>query len=270
MTKNAVRVWILSAISALLAATPSYAVNLFSDNFDGPTLNPVWQAELPDAPWRFPQDDGVAAYVGAPNYSFQTLDHVSVIRLNSVLNNAQRVGWSSSQVFSVSDVPIVYEARFNTLTISASTSIDEFIEIWLLDASNPANYDRVALTAPGLGTQRFLTTSTSIIDYGLDTGIEPKGLGFTFADNTWYRLAISGSKVGQVHAAVYDDSGKSELIGADLGHTLSAYASGFRIGIAQSMGRPGTPSPTDVAIDSVAVYTHYTPILPEGFWTPPH
>jgi hypothetical protein len=262
MSRLIVRFWVFSAFIILFAATPSYAINLFFDDFDGPTLNPVWQAELPDAPWRFPQDTGIATYIGAPNYTFQSLDGASVIRLDSVLNNGQRVGWSSSQVFSVPDVPIVYAARFNTLTISASTSIDNFIEIWLLDSCNQANYDKVNVNAPGFGTQRFFNTSTSITDYGLDTGIEPKFLGFTFADNTWYRLVITGSRTAQVRAAIYDDSGQSELMGADLGHTLSAYEHGFRIGISQSMGRPNAPYPTAVAIDSVAVYTQSSSILP--------
>lgn len=41
----------------------------------------------------------------------------------------------------------------------------------------------------------------------------------------------------------------------NLAHDLSVYTSGFRIGISQSMGLPGSPFPTDVAIDSVRLTT---------------
>ena len=215
--------------------------DLFFDDFDGPNLNPIWRGPLPDAPYRFRSVD--AAYLGDSNFSFQSLDGSSVVRLQNILANTQRRGWSSSETFST-DSSIVYEARFNTLVQSPTTGIDELLEIWLLDANEPENYDIVALLTPGYGAGRDFTASSSITGAGVDTP-------FFFAQNTWYRMVIRGSQTQQVRASIYNDAGTEELIGVDLGHDLSAYASGFRIGVSQSMGFPGSPYPTDVAIDSV-------------------
>lgn len=130
---------------------------------------------------------GIAIFQGVSNFSFQSLDRSSVIRLQNILGDAQRRGWSSSTSFP-SDAPIVYEARFNTLVQSSSTGIDELLEIWLLDSNNPDNYDLVALTAPGYGSDRVFTAGSSITNVGLDTG-------FPFENNTWYRMVISGSSI---------------------------------------------------------------------------
>ena len=228
-----------------ISSTYQYSANptgpLFFDDFDGPNLNPIWQASLPNAAWRF--GAGAAIFQGASNFSFQSLGGSSVIRLQTILGDAQRRGWSSSTSFP-SDAPIVYEARFNTLFQSSSTGIDELLEIWLLDSNNPGNYDIVALSAPGYGSGRVFTAGSSITNVGLDTN-------FPFTNTTWYHMVISGSMTQEVRASVYNDAATVELIGVNLGHNLSAYASGFRIGISQSMGLPGFSYPTDVAIDSV-------------------
>ena len=222
-------------------AASVYAEPLFFDNFDRPNLNPIWQAGLPNAAWRF--GAGTAIFQGESNFSFQSLGGSSVIRLQNILGDAQRKGWSSSTSFP-SDAPIVYEARFNTLVQSFSTGIDQLLEIWLLDSNNPDNYDIVALSAPSFGSDRVFTAGSSITNVGLDTN-------FPFTNNTWYRMVISGSMTQEVRASIYNDAATVELIGVNLGHNLSAYTSGFRIGISQSMGLPGSPSPTDVAIDSI-------------------
>jgi hypothetical protein len=213
---------------------------LLFDDFDGPNLNPIWQASLPNAPYRF--GSVLATYLGESNFSFQSLNDSSVIRLQNVLANTERRGWSSATSFP-SDAPIVYEARFNTLVQSFSTGIDELLEIWLLDADKPDSYDIVALSTPGFGSGRIFTAGSSITGLGLDTV-------FFFDNNTWYRMVISGSQTQEVRAAIHDDAG-TELISVGFGHDLGAYASGFRIGISQSMGFPQAPFPTDVAIDSV-------------------
>jgi hypothetical protein len=218
---------------------------LFSDDFNGPDLNPIWQPSLPTALWRFDAD--FAFFQGASSFSFESLDGASVIRLHNILNNAERRGWSSAKSFEA-NAPIVYEARFNTLVQSSSTGIDELLEIWLLDANNPDNYDIVALSTPNFGSSRIFTASTSITNAGLDTA-------FHFDQNTWYRMVISGSPTKEVRASIYNDARTVELIGVNFGHDLSAYASGFRIGISQSMGQPGRPAPTDVALDSVRLTT---------------
>jgi hypothetical protein len=98
---------------------------IFFDDFDGPTLNPIWQTNLPNI--LFPYTDGITTYIGAPNYSFQTLGTNSVLRLTNTIGPVQRVGWSSVTNFNLAS--FYYDARFNTLTQSPSNSIDGFVEI---------------------------------------------------------------------------------------------------------------------------------------------
>jgi hypothetical protein len=222
---------------------------LFVDNFDGPSLNPDWQAFLPDAPYRYLSVPAV--YLGASNHTFDTLDSSSVIRLHNILDNTQRRGWSSSTVFAA-DAPIVYEARFNTMVQSAETGIDELLELWLLDADNPERHDLVALSTPGYGVGRIFTAGSSITGQGLDTFFE-------FSNNTWYRMVIRGSQTEEVTASIYDDARTTELISIGFGHDLSAYPAGFRIGISQSMGFPDAPYPTDAAVDWVRLSGHPQP-----------
>jgi hypothetical protein len=52
----------------------------------------------------------------------------------------------------------------------------------------------------------------------------------------------------------------NELIGYDLRHDLTAYPSGFTIGLSQAIDRPFNPSPVDVAVDSVIVTSGNTTI----------
>jgi hypothetical protein len=236
----------LAVILFVLVPAAAQSATLFVDDFNGPLLNPIWQPSLPTAPWRF-SADGVASYQGASGYSFQTVDGRTVIRLQNRLDNTQRRGWSTSKEFTP-NAPIVYEARFNTLVQSATTGIDELLEIWLLDAGNPSNYDIVALSAPNFGVARVFTSWSSITNTGIDTN-------FAFENNTWYRLVIRGSRTQNLRGSLYREDGTAELIGVDLGHTLAAYPDGFRLGISQSMGFPDAPFPTDVALDSVRLTT---------------
>src|SRR5262249_4207312 len=114
--------------------------------------------------------------------------------------------------------------------------------------------DKVALSAPEFGSDRVFTSNSTITGAGLDTH-------FAFADNTWYRMVIRGSTTQVVRASIYNDAGTVELIGVNLGHTLTEYPSGFKIGISQSMGGPGAPFPTDVALDSVKLTARHGNLL---------
>jgi len=96
----------------------------FLDDFSGPTLNPRWQASLPTMNEADPDAGLSAAYIGAPNYSFQTLGSDSVLRLNNSMAPHQRVGWSTTDTYSGA---FRYEVRFNTLNQSGTTSIDSFL-----------------------------------------------------------------------------------------------------------------------------------------------
>jgi hypothetical protein len=224
----------------LLVATPAIADNtLFFDDFNGPTLNPIWQASLPNAPISFFGDWISATYLGAPNYSFQTLGGYSVLRMSNNMSDFQRVGWSSSTIFNPS--AFTYEVRFNTLTQSETTSIDDFIELWILDPTNPNRYDMVSLFGAAYAANPDFTVGSSI-DNAYDVQ------AFNYQNNTWYRLVIQDLPGQDIRVSLDDDSG-TELIGQTLNHTEGAYSSGFEIALSQGMGNPIGTYPSDVAVD---------------------
>ena len=199
----------------------------------------MWQGPLPDAPYRFLSVD--AAYLGDSNFSFESLGGDTAIRLQNILDNTQRRGWSTSSIFSA-EGPIVLEARFNTLVQSASTGIDELIEMWLLDAGNLARHDFVALLAPGFGEGRDFTGASTITGAGVDRL-------FRFANDTWYRMVILDQPLKKFALPITRTAARRSWLGVSFGHALSQYPSGMRIGLSQSMGFPQSPFPTDVAID---------------------
>src|SRR5882672_2560216 len=89
-TRNLTNFWCkVLVLSALLCAadTKSFGQVIFFDDFNGPTLDAQWQASLPNmhlaGPLGGPQP---ATYLGAPTYSFQTLDGSSVLRMGATLD----------------------------------------------------------------------------------------------------------------------------------------------------------------------------------------
>jgi hypothetical protein len=221
----------------LAAAWPAAApaqVTLFFDDFNGPPLSPSFQAVLPS-------DPQVGSYVGPSNYTFGTVDGASIIRLSNTLNNTQRVGWSTSASVQVTDFR--YEMRFNTLVQSPASGFDFLIEGWLIDAANQNRYDVASPYAQIFGTDRRFLTRSSIDNDQVNSE------SFGFQNNTWYRLVVQGRAGQNIRGSVFGDDGTTELIGLTFGHVGAAFPSGFRLGLSQSMGIPGMPSPTDVAID---------------------
>jgi hypothetical protein len=226
-------------IVALIPST-TIAASGFFDDFSGPTLNPRWQATLPTM-YEADPDAGLAAvYVGAPNYSFQTLGSDSVLRLNNSMAPHQRVGWSTSDTFSGA---FRYEVRFNTLNQSSATSIDAFLEIGIIDASDNTRYD---ITSPYGGqfssSRRFAAGSS--IDNSFNHTF------FNYQNDTWYRMVLEGDPGVNLRASLLSDTG-TELAAFNLGHTSDAYGSGYRLFLSQALGFPfpGTTFPVDVAVD---------------------
>lgn len=216
---------------------------LFLEEFKGPDLNREFTyGRLPSqAKYRY-QEKAPAQWLGASSYTFQTLDGFNVIRMQNRLANQQRRGWLNHDV-SYPAGTFWAQARFNTMVQSSQTGIDQLIELWLTDGYSDTLYDFAAVTSAGYGANRFFTAESSISGSG---GEQP----FQFADNTWYRLVIKGSTTQNLRAVVYDDSVKQELASIDLGHTLMDYPLvGFRVGLSQSVGKPGGAYPTDAAVD---------------------
>jgi hypothetical protein len=241
--------WILivTMIGAIGTSTQIHADTLFFDDFNGPLLSPIYQTFLPNAPIY--QGIGYTeTYLGGANYSFQSMDGVSVLRLQDRLYNAQRRGWSTSSVFGTNQ-EMRLEARINPLLISSATSIDVFIELWLIDADNANRYVKMALSAPNFGAARTFITDSSVSLVGTETW------GAPFDSDRWYRLVISGSPTTHVRVSLNDDGTGAELIGRDLGHTLSDIGPSVRIGVSQCMGGPNAVYPSDVAIDWIKLST---------------
>lgn len=231
----------------------SAPVSLFFDDFTGPTLNPLWTASLPDAycgsfPNGFPEP---VSYVGAPNFGFQTIASSSVIRLTNTLAPLQRCGWSSATNFVTGDFR--YDVRFNTLVQSPATSIDGFIEIWIIDAANSGSYDIISPFGGSYdAAPEFFVGST------IDGSFNQTPIAYT--NNTWYHLVLAGAPGQNIRASFLDDNG-TELAGQTLAHGAEAYSSGFQIALSQAIGNPGSPYPVDVAVDYVSLTSGAAPVI---------
>jgi hypothetical protein len=239
---------IFGVIFVLLATSASGQFTNFFDNFNGPSLNPMWSGTLPDAPGAS-GDSAPETYVGAPGYYFETINGDSVVLLTNSLSDLQRAGWSLQTNFYLSNFH--YEVRFNTLIQSPTTSFDAFMEIWILDSSNSNYYDIVSLFAGSYGSDRHFRAGSSISGATFDQA-------FSFQDNTFYRLVLQGSGTNDVTAALYDDSG-DQLAETDLGHNTSVFGPGFTIGISHAMDRPQGTYPSQTAIDYALLTTTNVP-----------
>jgi hypothetical protein len=233
-------------ISALFLTTSTLAqTNLFFDDFNGPAMKSDWVATgLPTffPPVSYPPE---VTYLGAPATQFEAVDGASVLHMSDTLNNLQRVGWTVATTFSVSNFR--YEVRFNTLTQSASTSIDGFIELWILDAANSNRFDIFGLFGSSYSTSlRYFLGST--IDNVYRNPI------FNYQNDTWYRLVISGSLGADLSASLCDDTG-AVLINGVFGHDTGAFPSGFKIGLSEGMGTPNAAYPQEVAVDYAVLST---------------
>lgn len=227
----------------MVSATTVNGQVYFQDTFTGPSLGPAWQATGLPNPGNVSGGLGGIAYIGAPAFGFQTLSGNSVIRLSNTLNNLQRRGWSTNTTFNVPSIRL--EIRYNTLTQSSATSIDAFVELMLVDATNAQRFD-IASPYGGNLSSSFSINAGSSIDsqYG--------SLFFPYANNTWYRMVIEGSQTSPLVATFLNDDG-SNIWSRPFGHNLSAYPNGFRIGLSQAVGTPGAPAPVDVAVDFITM-----------------
>ncbi|MCE0499110.1 MAG: hypothetical protein LV481_14310 [Methylacidiphilales bacterium] len=224
---------------------------LFFDDFAGPKLDPTWQASLPDAHCgSIPYGSSlIANCAGAPEFDFRSLGANSVVHIANSMGPLQRRGWSSSAVFVARDFRL--EARFNTLNQSPTSSIDAFIELWLLDANDDTRYDIVSPYGGGFGTDLYFFTGSSLDkDYPHSS--------YSYQNNTWYRLVLEGARDQNIRASLCDDNGK-ELIGRSFRHSAGAFCSGFKIVLSQAIGASGVPYPVDVAVDYVKLTTGGSP-----------
>ena len=246
-------VFIINAYGSTNSAYATITVNVggsfrFFDDFNGPVLNPIWQTNLPNA---YNGSSEIATNIGAPNYSFGLLDSNTVLNMDSVIGPLQRVGWSSSTNFQVGNFR--YEARFNTLFISSTTSVDGFFEIWIMNATNDNLYDIVSPFAGSLGADLYMFFGSSV-----DTNYMQ--ISYAFADNAWYRLVLQCLPGQNIRASLCDDN-ERELIGYTFNHDASAFGSGLKIIIAQTAGTYPVPRPTSVAVDYASLGSQFLPAI---------
>jgi len=238
-------------VAALLAtAGSSTSASDFFDDFSGPDLNPAWQPSLPNANLAIAYwgTTHTAAYTGAPNFTFESLDGSSVLRMSNILNPLQRRGWCLLQALAAPGFR--YEVRFNTLSQSSASSIDAFIEIGILDAADPSRYDITSPYGGEYSTWRMFCAGSSIDN----AYVSPD---YSYQNNTWYRLVLAAAPGDNIRASLLSDAGV-ELIGHTFAHGADAFPSGFRIFLSQAMGQPIGAYPGDVAVD----YARLT-LLPE-------
>lgn len=242
---------LLVVSAALIATAPTviYADSvLFFDDFNGSGLNPAFQASFPNGPLG---DGGInLTYLGAPNYSFGTMDGASVIHLTDTLNNRQKRGWTTDTAFLAPNFRL--EARFNVLVQSPTTSIDSFLEAWLIDAADPTKFSFAGPHGQNYGANRQFRSGGSIDgQYQVQSS--------SYVDNTWYRLVIEGKPGENIRASLLADDGATELVGRTLAYSASTFPNGFRIGLAQATGLPNGNYPLDVAIDWLRLTTATVP-----------
>ncbi len=237
------QIYCLLAMLGMLSFQPQVLAQIiFQDSFNGPSMNPVWQTIMP-SPGALSGGAASTNYLGAPAHSFQTISGSSTLRLSNTMNDHQRRGWSTSTIFNVDSFQL--DLRFNTLVQSAATSIDAFVELWLID---PANLTRYNLTSPYGGNN----SATKSLAAGGTIDNQYTSALHNYTNNTWYHLQFLGSQSTLLQARITDDNGNI-LFNKIYNHSLSAFPNGFQIGVSQALGTPGEFAPLDVAIDSVTL-----------------
>jgi hypothetical protein len=225
----------------------------FFDDFSGPGLGAIWQPSLPNAYCgTFPFGSAmVATYIGAPNFGFETMGSNSILRLTNTMNTLQRRGWSSTTNFIGTN--FYYEVRFNTLKQSSSNSIDGFIEIWVLDATNSSRYDIVSPFGGSYASSPYFFSGSSI------DGSYTQG-SLTYSNFTWYRMVLQSPPGQNIRASILDDNGK-ELVGRTFNHSASTFKGGFKIALSQVIGYAGGTYPVDAAVDYVKLSPGTPPVI---------
>lgn len=163
----------------------------------------------------------MANYAGHPHFGFQTLNGNPVLRLSNKMGPLQRRGWNSVTNFVTRSFH--YEIRFNSLEQSPTTSIDAFVEIWILDATDSNRYDIAGPYGGGFGSDLYFFAGSSIDNTYTHTA-------YSYQNNTWYRLVLEGAPGRNIQASLRSDDG-TELIGSTLNHDPTTFGSGFRIAL---------------------------------------
>lgn len=211
----------LVALQSASAATPTGKVVLRED-FNG-KYSQVWSTE-PSTFLNYQANYGHPG-IGGVFSRFNNLHGASGLEILSPPDGYGRYGMTSLRTFSAG---IRAEARVNTLDHSAGTNnIEQFAELWVVNASDPSRYAYVALHYGwcGGGTAVQVATST--------TGGVPVILPVTWDNNAWYKIRIDDDPSSGLLLSVWNDAGTQEIVSYPLGFKLATLGTSFKVGVSQ-------------------------------------
>ena len=187
-------------------------------------------------------------FIGAPDYSFETVDGAQVLRLTNQLNPASRCGLVSIHTLEGSLGEV--EARVNTL-VQNRQIIDGLFELWLVNPEDPGKYVSIMFHSGSYSAQRM------VLCFSSEDGMYVEEIGYE--NNTWYLFRISATST-VLRVSIWDDTGTAMLFAHDMSHTLSTLGDSFRIAIAQHMDSPDGTYTADSAVDHVVVREDFVPV----------
>src|SRR5687767_5221007 len=187
---------------SLAVTTGAYA---WTEDFNG-SFSQAWNASSGTFPneniWTFGDygNVGTVMYSGnAPTGSFGTIGADQVYRMTTSQGPLDRSAMASDDVFSGTEGYV--EARFNTVT-QDSQHIDQFVDLWLLNATDPTKYVRVGLFGSDFSTNRGWSLASSTDGSAFFGGVN-------YANNTWYRARIVASAT-DLRVSIFNDAGNVE------------------------------------------------------------
>jgi hypothetical protein len=213
-------------IGALLGSFPVAAqtTTVFQEDFNGGFGN-TWTSN--SAQWPASGN----TFVGAPTGSFSTVGTSQVYLMDTYFPKNQEYAGLLSQA-SIPASTTEVEARVNTLTQDLQ-HLDGLFSLSLIDSANPSNYLSFGFFSGNYST-------TPLFDWGSSMG-DSGETSFAYVSNTWYRFRLTQTSPNQVQVAIYDDTGRAELIGHTFSFSLADLGGSFNIGISQGVGIPYNP-----------------------------
>jgi hypothetical protein len=230
MRRHKISVGVFSLLSLAAAAYADWAM---IENFNG-AFDETWiggRGVMPDEL----TPGGLIEYAGGPASSFSTLDGAGILRMTNAIGSFSRVGLFRDEHLGGAEG--VIEARVNVLAQGDSHS--NFFELFLFDHVGE-EFVRVGLNNGPQG-ERMMTFRSTADAAGSEH--------FHFADNSWFKLRISGDAAA-LRVSIFNDAGDTELAGHTFSHLLSDWGDEFHVAFGQSNISDVTQS-GDVAVDYI-------------------
>jgi hypothetical protein len=225
---------VLAAFVLSVVSVASVRGDFTRDDFNGPSGQ--WTTgSFPTVGWTSTD------YVGAPTMTYGSEGSTAFVTMSSAPGT-----YSRAAVRSVESITVVPGEAF-TLEARARSGapLDHFVELWLLNSSDPNQYVFICFAAANLGADRGMWWASSL------DGSYHTWNGVPWTTDTWYKLRISQPAVGNAEVSLVSDDGASVLYSHSFTHDLSQVGSTFYVGLGQAEGATSQPMTADV--DYVAV-----------------